>query len=100
MQQIRHEQKSFPFLELTGEPGAGKSTLLEFCWRLLGRDEYEGFDLLKATQAGRRRAFSQVSNLPVVLIESDRDNGEKDAKQRQFSFDEMKPFFNGFFREP
>ena len=95
VQQIRHEQKSFPFLELTGEPGAGKSTLLEFCWRLLGRDEYEGFDLLKATQAGRRRAFSQVSNLPVVLIESDRDNGEKDAKQRQFSFDEMKPFFNG-----
>ena len=69
--------------------------MLEFCWRLLGRDEYEGFDLLKATQAGRRRAFSQVSNLPVVLIESDRDNGEKDAKQRQFSFDEMKPFFNG-----
>ena len=95
VQQIRREQKSFPFLELTGEPGAGKSTLLEFCWRLLGRDEYEGFDLLKATQAGRRRAFSQVSNLPVVLIESDRDNGEKDAKQRQFSFDEMKPFFNG-----
>lgn len=36
-----------------------------------------------------------MSNLPVVLIESDRDNGEKDAKQRQFSFDEMKPFFNG-----
>lgn len=25
VQQIRHEQKSFPFLELTGEPGAGKS---------------------------------------------------------------------------
>ena len=95
VQQIREEQKSFPFLELTGEPGAGKSTLLEFCWCLLGREEYEGFDLLKATTAGRRRAFSQVSNLPVVLIESDRDNGEKDAKQRQFSFDEMKPFFNG-----
>ena len=94
VQQIRLEQKSFPFFELTGEPGAGKSTILEFLWKCLGRDEYEGFDLLKATQAGRRRAFSQVSNLPVVIIESDRD-GEKDAKQRQFGFDEMKPFFNG-----
>ena len=61
VQQIRLEQKSFPFFELTGEPGAGKSTILEFLWKCLGRDEYEGFDLLKATQAGRRRAFSQVS---------------------------------------
>ncbi|MGJ3523577.1 hypothetical protein ACR4XJ_11150 [Nitratidesulfovibrio sp. D1] len=61
----------------------------------MGRDDYEGFDLLKATPAGRRRAFSQVSNLPVVIIESDRDNGDKDAKQRQFGFDEVKPFYNG-----
>lgn len=95
VQQIRERHKSFPFLELSGEPGTGKSTLMEFLWKLLGRDDYEGFDLLKATNAGRRRAFSQVSNLPVVIIESDRDNGEKDAKQKQFGFDEVKPFFNG-----
>lgn len=95
VQQIRALDKSFPLFEFTGDPGAGKSTALEFCWKLVGRDDYEGFDLLKSTQAGRRRAFSQVSNLPVVIIESDRDNGEKDARQKQFGFDEVKPFFNG-----
>lgn len=95
VQQIRARDKSFPLFEFTGDPGAGKSTALEFCWKLVGRDDYEGFDLLKSTQAGRRRAFSQVSNLPVVIIESDRDNGEKDARQKQFGFDEVKPFFNG-----
>lgn len=95
VQQIRARDKSFPLLEFTGDPGAGKSTVLEFLWKLVGRDDYEGFDLLKATAAGRRRAFSQVSNLPVVIIESDRDDGQKDARQKQFGFDEVKPFFNG-----
>lgn len=95
VQQIRALHKTFPFLELTGEPGAGKSTILEFLWKCLGREDYEGFDLLKSSVAGRRRAFSQVSNLPVVIIESDRDNGEKDSRQKQFGFDEVKPFFNG-----
>lgn len=95
VQQIRAIHKTFPFLELTGEPGAGKSTILEFLWKCVGREDYEGFDLLKSTPAGRRRAFSQVSNLPVVIIESDRDNGDKDAKQKQFGFDEVKPFYNG-----
>lgn len=95
VQQIRSRDKSFPLLEFTGDPGAGKSTVLEFLWKLVGREDYEGFDLLKSTQAGRRRAFSQVSNLPVVIIESDRDDGQKDARQKQFGFDEVKPFFNG-----
>ncbi|EPR43157.1 hypothetical protein dsx2_2517 [Desulfovibrio sp. X2] len=95
VQQIRATHKTFPFLELTGEPGAGKSTILEFLWKCVGRDDYEGFDLLKSSPAGRRRAFSQVSNMPVVIIESDRDNGERDARQKQFGFDEVKPFFNG-----
>lgn len=95
VQQIRSRDKSFPLLEFTGDPGAGKSTVLEFLWKLVGRDDYEGFDLLKSTAAGRRRAFSQVSNLPVVIIESDRDDGQKDARQKQFGFDEVKPFFNG-----
>ena len=95
VQQIRERHKTFPFLELTGEPGAGKSTILEFLWKCVGRDDYEGFDLLKSSPAGRRRAFSQVSNLPVVIIESDRDNGDRDAKQKQFGFDEVKPFYNG-----
>ncbi|WP_051249656.1 toprim domain-containing protein [Maridesulfovibrio zosterae] len=95
VQQIRKEQKSFPFFEFTGDPGAGKSTVLEFLWKLVGREGYEGFDVMKATVAGRRRAFNQLSNLPVVIIESDRESGINDGKQRQFNFDECKPFYNG-----
>lgn len=94
-QQVREKHKTFPFLEFTGEPGAGKSTVLEFCWKLVGRDEYEGFDIVKSTPAGRRRAFTQVSNLPIVIIESDRDRGDKDKKPQQFDFDECKAFYNG-----
>ena len=42
-EQIRAELKSYPFLELTGEYASGKSTLLGFLWKLIGRDDYEGF---------------------------------------------------------
>ena len=94
-QQIRERHKTFPFLEYTGEPGAGKSTVLEFCWKLVGRDEYEGFDIAKSSPAGRRRAFNQVSNLPIVIIESDRDRGDNEKRPQQFDFDECKPFYNG-----
>lgn len=93
VQQIRREHKSFPFLEMTGEPGAGKSTLIETLWHLVGRD-YEGFDPQKATKAGIRRAFNQVSNLPVVLIEGDH-MANVDHKQRGFTFDSIKPLYDG-----
>ncbi|WP_215244505.1 hypothetical protein, partial [Escherichia coli] len=43
-EQIRKTHKSYPFLEICGEPGSGKSTLIEFLWRLCGRADYEGFD--------------------------------------------------------
>jgi hypothetical protein len=95
VQQIRARQKSFPFLEYTGEPASGKSTCLEFVWKLVGWDDNEGFDIAKSTRAGRRRRFSQVSNLPVVIIESDRESGDNEKRPRQFDFDECKPFYNG-----
>ncbi|SDG27510.1 Toprim-like [Onishia taeanensis] len=93
-EQIRGEMGSFPFLEIVGEAGAGKSTLIEFLWKLVGRRDYEGFDPSKATMPARSRNFAQVSNLPVVLIESDREQ-EGGAKQKQFDWDELKTAFNG-----
>lgn len=93
-EQIRQTQKSYPFFELVGEAGAGKTTLIEFLWKLLGRDEHEGFDPQKSTVAARARLFSQVSNLPVVLIESDREATDS-AKAKQFDWDDLKTAFNG-----
>lgn len=91
-EQIRAELKAFPFLELTGEHGAGKSTVIEFLWKLCGRDDYEGFDPGKATFSNRTRNFVQVSNLPLVLIESDRNDK---AKKGAFDFEELKTAYNG-----
>ncbi|AMO55959.1 hypothetical protein GZ77_07350 [Endozoicomonas montiporae] len=97
VQQIRKQQKSWPFMEYTGDPGAGKSTVLEFCWSLLGREDYEGFDLNDATPAGLRRTFSNVSNMPVVLIESERTAPDyKDtAKKGGVDFERFKKLYNG-----
>ncbi|MBD3608967.1 MAG: bifunctional DNA primase/helicase, partial [Gammaproteobacteria bacterium] len=91
-EQIRAVHKSYPFIEIIGEPGAGKSTLIEFLWKLFGRDQ-EGVDPNKSTAAARARIFAQLSNMPVVLIESDR--GEDTAKQKQFDWDELKTAYNG-----
>ncbi|EIW7885101.1 toprim domain-containing protein [Salmonella enterica] len=92
-EQIRQKYKSYPFLEVVGVPGTGKTTLIDLMWRLCGRENYEGFDPSKATLAARARNFSQVSNLPVVLIEGDRTQDTQ--KQRGFDFDELKPLYNG-----
>lgn len=93
-QQIRAKQKSFPFLEIVGEPGTGKSTLLSFFWRLIGRDSYEGIDPNKTTRAGRLRALAQTSNMPSVFIESDRD-GAGAGRSSQFNWDELKNLYDG-----
>jgi len=95
-EQIRAEHKSFPFLEIVGEAGAGKSTLIEFLWKLLGRRDYEGFDPSKSSLAARARNFAQVSNLPMVLIESDRERLSDDRTHaRSFDWDELKTAYNG-----
>jgi hypothetical protein len=94
-EQLRASQKFYPFFELVGEPGAGKSTLIEFLWRLIGRPDYEGFDPSKATPAARGRYFSQVSNLPVVLIEGDRQEGKDKLHAKSFDWEELKPMLGG-----
>lgn len=95
-EQIRSIQGSYPFLEIVGEAGAGKSTLIEFLWKLFGRSGYEGFDPSKSSLAARARNFAQVSGLPVVLIESDRERMEgNNPHVRSFDWDELKTAYNG-----
>jgi hypothetical protein len=96
-EQIREKHSSYPFLELVGEAGSGKSTLLFFLWSLLGRD-YEGFDATEATSPGLSRAFNQVSNLPMVLLESDRADQSKTAQGRPakgLDVESLKKLYNG-----
>ncbi|MGB6229491.1 MAG: toprim domain-containing protein [Litorimonas sp.] len=91
-EQIRSQQKSFPFLEIVGEAGSGKTTLVEFLWKTLGLEDTEGFDPSKSTFAAIRRKFAQVSNLPIVLLEG--DHGE-DSKHKKFDFTQLKDTYNG-----
>ncbi|WP_336034130.1 toprim domain-containing protein [Acinetobacter bereziniae] len=95
-EQIRAMHSSFPFIEIVGEAGAGKSRLIEFMWKLSGRQDYEGFDANKSTNVAIYRNFAQISNLPVVLIEGDRNdqNGNSISKAK-FSWDELKDAYNG-----
>lgn len=93
-EQIRMKQDSWTFLEYTGAPGAGKSTQIKFCWRLLGVDNYEGFDPNKTTPAGRARQMTQLSNFPVVLLEADRQEDGKKLNLKAFDFNELKDMFN------
>jgi hypothetical protein len=92
-EQIRQDTKSLGFLEMTGLPGTGKSTGLEFLWKVVGRENYEGFDPTKATQAAIARNLGKVSNLPVVLIEGDRSDSVPHSKR--FEWDELKSLYNG-----
>ncbi len=95
-EQIRGITGSYPFIEIVGEAGAGKSRLIEMLWKLSGRPDYEGFDANKSTNVAIYRNFAQISNLPVVLIEGDRNDAQGNAiKQAKFSWDELKDAFNG-----
>jgi hypothetical protein len=96
-EQVRDRYESWPFLEIVGEPGAGKTTLLETLWKLFGRANYEGFDPMKASHVGFLRTMAQFSNLPVVLIESDREDvdGGRGRPRQQFYWDSLKSLYNG-----
>jgi hypothetical protein len=97
-QQIRAKQSSWPFMELTGEANAGKSTLLRFLWRLVGRKDEEGIKPSGsgASAIGLLRALGGVSNLPVVLLESDKESVDSLGRtvSTQYNWDEIKPLFD------
>jgi hypothetical protein len=95
-EQIRAITGSYPFIEIVGQAGAGKTTMLEMFWNLSGRRKYEGFDPNKSTSVAVYRNLEQVANLPVVLLESDRNDDNGNQVQRpKFQWDELKDAFNG-----
>ncbi|MCY1299286.1 hypothetical protein D9M70_488080 [compost metagenome] len=85
-------------MELSGQGGAGKSSLLRFLWRLVGRTNHEGIkpNAGGTSQVGLSRAFAQVSNMPVVLIESDSEtiDGQGRIIINQFNWDNIKPLYD------
>ena len=89
--QTRAQFGAFPFLEIVGEPGAGKTTLIETLWHCLGQDK-EGTEPNKATRIALLRTLMQVSNMPVVLIEGDRDDR---SHAKRFDYDDLKALYNG-----
>ena len=92
--QIREKHKSLGFLEIMGEGGSGKTTLIETLWRSFGRYGYEGIDPNKGTVVYLARSMMGVSNLPVGLIEGNRDK-DKTSHSRQFDWSELLTLYNG-----
>ncbi|UDQ97967.1 toprim domain-containing protein [Lentisphaerota bacterium WC36G] len=94
-EQIRLDSKDWPFLEYTGEQGAGKSCQIGFLWKCLGRDNYEGFDPNKDTKVAWLNKLDQLSNMPAVILESDRVLGDKNAHNKGFGFEQLKSLADG-----
>src|SRR3546814_9023690 len=78
----------FPYTTLFRSPGSGKTTIITFLWKLFGRSKYEGFDPNKGSIAGVARNFVKVSNLPVGLIEGNREQDSR-GHRRQFDWTEL-----------
>lgn len=91
--QIRDRIGYYPFFELCGQASSGKSTMIEIMWKLYGRD-HEGFNPFGSTWAGVTRELSQVSNLPIVLMESDA-NDERPGSAKGFNWESLKAAHDG-----
>lgn len=92
-EQIRDHFQGYPFFELQGQTASGKSTLIKILWKLLGREDYEGFNPLNSSFSAIDRNFAKTSNLPVILIESDANDEQRNAKK--FNWEHLKNAYTG-----
>ncbi|BBN59288.1 toprim domain-containing protein [Hydrogenovibrio marinus] len=92
-EQLRDHFQGYPFFELQGQASSGKSTLIKILWKLYGRSDYEGFNPLNSSFSAIDRNFAKVSNLPVVLIESDANDDQRNGKK--FNWEHMKNAYTG-----
>ena len=91
-EQIRQKQEGFTLLEISGDRETGKTTLTKFLWRLLGLNKYEGVDPLKMNERALARKFAQGGNIPLVLIEGDRNESKR---RSMFDYDWLKTTWEG-----
>jgi len=92
-EQLRGYFQGYPFFELQGQASSGKSTLIKILWKLFGRSDYEGFNPLNSSFSAIDRNFAKVANLPVVLIESDANDEQRNA--RKFNWEHLKNAYTG-----
>jgi len=92
-EQLRFHFQGYPFFELQGQASSGKSTLIKILWKLFGREGYEGFNPLNSSFSAIDRNFAKTSNMPVVLIESDANDEQRNAKK--FNWEHLKNAYTG-----
>ncbi|MBN2606732.1 MAG: toprim domain-containing protein [Thiotrichales bacterium] len=92
-EQLRDHFQGYPFFELQGQASSGKSTLIKILWKLFGREDYEGFNPLNSSFSAIDRNFAKTSNMPVVLIESDANDEQRNAKK--FNWEHLKNAYTG-----
>ncbi len=91
-EQIRQKQEGYTLLEISGDRETGKTTLTKILWRLLGVSKYEGVDPLKMNDRALARKFAQAGNIPLVMIEGDRNESKKKS---MFDYDWLKTTWEG-----
>lgn len=91
-EQIRQKQEGYTLLEISGERETGKTTLTKLLWRLLGVSKYEGVDPQKMNERALARKFAQAGNIPMVMIEGDRNESKS---RSMFGYDWLKTTWEG-----
>lgn len=86
--EIRANQSSYPFLEITAPAGSGRSVLLSYLSKLIGKETYRCCSPEHATKAGRLRNLEQAGTDSIVYLD------ESDSVA-PFDWDEIKTLYNG-----